>query len=63
MGTTESHGITETKLKRIAWLSGRDEHKHFNSLMHYFNEASLKDCFSPVGWKEGGGNGWCNEFF
>ena len=45
MGATDFLDITETKLKRIAWLSGRDEHKQFNRLMHYFNEASLRACF------------------
>ena len=52
MGTTDSYGITETKLKRIAWLSGRDEHKQFTSLMHHFNEASLKDCFHRLDGKK-----------
>jgi len=52
MGSTESHGITETKLKRIAWLSGGDTHTQFNSLMHHFNEDSLKDCFRQLNGKK-----------
>lgn len=45
MRTPESQTTTETKLKRIAWLSGRDKHKQFDCLMHHFNEVSLKECF------------------
>lgn len=45
MGITESYQLTETKLKRITWLSERDPHKEFGSLMHLFNEESLKECF------------------
>jgi len=48
MGTPEPHEITETKLNRIAWLSAKDEHKQFNSLMHHFNELSLKDCYHQL---------------
>lgn len=45
MRTSESQINTATKLKRIAFLSKRDLHKQFTSLMHYFNEKSLKECF------------------
>ncbi len=45
MGTIESQVNTSTKLKRIAFLSERDPHKQFTSLMHHFNEESLKECF------------------
>ena len=48
MRTPESHISTETKLKRIAWLSERDPHKVFNNLMHHFNEESLKVCFNEL---------------
>lgn len=48
MRTTESYNKTETKLKRIAWLSGRDSEKEFSCLMHYFNEESLKECFNQL---------------
>ena len=45
MGTPETQIKTETKLKRITFLSERDKHKQFTSLMHHFNEQSLKECF------------------
>lgn len=45
MNPTEVRVSTETKLKRIAWLSGRDKSKVFNNLMHLFNEESLRHCF------------------
>ena len=48
MRTPESHISTETKLKRIAWLSERDPHKVFNNLMHLLNEESLKACFNEL---------------
>ena len=45
MRTTESQSTTETKLRRIAWLSARDKDKQFDSLLHHINELSLKECF------------------
>ncbi len=45
MRTTESQYTTETKLRRIAWLSARDKGKQFDSLLHHMNESSLKECF------------------
>jgi group II intron reverse transcriptase/maturase len=45
MGTLEPLNLTETKLKRIAWLSSQDHGKEFECLMHLFNYESLKDCF------------------
>lgn len=45
MRTTESQSTTETKLRRIAWLSARDKDKQFHSLLHHINESSLKECF------------------
>lgn len=48
MRATESYNKTETKLKRIAWLSKRDSEKEFLCLMHYFNEESLKECFNQL---------------
>jgi hypothetical protein len=44
MGTTESYLLTETKLKRVAWLSSQDPKKEFGCLMHFFNFESLVDC-------------------
>jgi RNA-directed DNA polymerase len=40
---------TNTKLKRIAWLSKRDFKKEFECLMHLFNQESLTDCFNELG--------------
>ena len=48
MRTPESQTTTKTKLKRIAWLSGRDRLKQFDCLMHHFNESSLKECFHQL---------------
>ena len=45
VGITEPQGTTATKLRRIAWLSGMDEHKEYDSLMHHINKPSLKECF------------------
>ena len=45
LGSTETCLDTDTKLKRIAWLSANEPHKRFDSLMHHFNEASLAACF------------------
>ena len=38
----------ETKLQRVAWLSGKDSKKEFKCLMHYFNEESLGKCFQLI---------------
>jgi RNA-directed DNA polymerase len=46
--TPDSQTTTATKLKRIAWLSGRDKHKQFDCLMHHFNEPSLEECFHQL---------------
>ena len=48
LGSTETCLDTDTKLKRIAWLSANDPHKRFDSLMHHFNEASLAACFHEL---------------
>lgn len=45
MGTPESPRMTETKLKRIAWLSSKDSEKQYQCLMHLFNEESLTECY------------------
>lgn len=52
MSTTETQTVTDTKLARIAWLSQQDSTKEFNSLMHYFNEESLKTCYYQVDGKK-----------
>ncbi len=48
MGPTESQIPTETKLKRIAWLTSRDPQMVFNNLMHLFNIESLSTCFNEL---------------
>lgn len=48
LGSTATCLDTDTKLKRIAWLSANDPHKRFDSLMHHFNEASLAACFHEL---------------
>jgi RNA-directed DNA polymerase len=52
MGAPESLSITKTKLKRIALLSGQDPRRSFESLMHHFNEESLKECFHELDGKK-----------
>jgi RNA-directed DNA polymerase len=51
MGTPEPCTITDTKLKRIAWLSAKDPDKQFDCLMHYFNEESLAGGFHELDGK------------
>jgi RNA-directed DNA polymerase len=48
MGPSETCSITDTKLKKIAWLSARDANKKFDCLMHHFNEESLAGCFHEL---------------
>ena len=45
MEPIEPRYTTETKLKRIGWLSSKDPKKVFHQLMHHFNEESLTTCF------------------
>jgi RNA-directed DNA polymerase len=52
MGATESLSITKTKLNRIALLSRQDPRRSFESLMHHFNEDSLKECFHALDGKK-----------
>lgn len=52
MITTDYQITTETKLKRIAWLSSLDKNKKFNNLMHLFNEETLKDCYHELDAKK-----------
>jgi retron-type reverse transcriptase len=52
MGSSETQELTATKLKRITWLSGKDSAKEFNSLMHYFNIESLKECYHQLNGKK-----------
>ena len=39
---------TNTKLKRIAWLSANEPEKKFAQLMHHFNKESLAICFHEL---------------
>jgi RNA-directed DNA polymerase len=48
MITTENQILTNTKLRRIAWLSSKDKGKRFNNLMHLFNEESLTACYHEL---------------
>lgn len=48
MITTDYQVTTETKLKRIAWLSSQDKSKSFNNLMHLFNECALTVCYHEL---------------
>ena len=52
MGATETQTITKTKLNRIALLSKGDPRRSFESLMHHFNEESLKECFHELDGKK-----------
>ena len=52
MITTENQMSTNTKLRRIAWLSSQDKSKKFNSLMHLFNEESLTVCYHELDEKK-----------
>jgi len=64
MGTTDSRLTTETKLKRIAWLSAKDHQKEFSNLMHLYNLESLADCFNELdGRKTVGADGITKEAY
>ena len=39
---------TNTKLKRIAWLSAHEPEKVFDQLIHLVNEGSLAACFHQL---------------
>jgi len=55
MVTTENPFDTETKLRRIAMLSGEDSEKEFTCLMHHFNFESLLGCFHLLDEKKAAG--------
>ncbi len=52
MITIENQILTETKLRRIAWLSSKDKDKEFRNLMHLFNEESLTSCYYELDAKK-----------
>ncbi len=64
METTDLPLMTETKLKRIAWLSASDHQKKFDNLMHLFNLESLVCCFNELdGEKAVGVDGITKEMY
>ena len=56
MISTEDQLLTETKLKRITWLSSEDVHREFNQLMHHFNEEALLVCYQELDKNKAIGN-------
>jgi len=48
MNPTEGKYDTNTKLKRIAWLSEQDSTKEFACLMHLYNDESLTSCYQEL---------------
>ena len=56
MVPTETRHSTETKLERIAWLSGKDSQKEFACLMHHYNEESLTECYHGLDGRKALGN-------
>lgn len=52
MITSDNQMSTNTKLKRIAWLSSSDKGKKFNNLMHLFNEESLTAYYHELDGKK-----------
>ena len=55
MRASDSHITTDTKLKRIAWLSSKDTCKVFNNVMHLVNKESLEICFHELDGKKATG--------
>lgn len=56
MGPPETGAMTDTKLKRIAWLSASDPHRRFDRLMHHFKVESLAAVLLRAGGDEGRGH-------
>jgi len=52
---------TDTKLKRIAWLSAREPQMQFSQLMHHFNLYSLAECFHMLDGKKAVGIDGVNQ--
>ncbi len=48
MGETKSNNITETKLKKVAQLSGKNPEMVFMGLMPHVNRESLTRCFHEL---------------
>lgn len=56
MTPTEGKHDTNTKLERIAWLSGQDSRKEFACIMHLFNQESLMRCYQELDGKKAVGS-------
>ncbi len=64
MRSIESESKTETKLKRIRWLSEQDTGKVFHHLMHLFSVDALSECFDELdGKKAVGADGIDKEMY
>ena len=48
MGSNRDSQNTDTKLKRIAWLSAKDSEKRYAQLMHHFHKESFAICFHKL---------------
>jgi RNA-directed DNA polymerase len=55
MRASDSHITTDTKLKRIAWLSSKDTCKVFTNVMHLVSKESLEICFHELDGKKATG--------
>jgi len=64
MRSLESESKTETKLKRIRWLSEQNTGKVFHHLIHLFSEDALRECFGELdGKKAVGADGIDKEMY
>jgi hypothetical protein len=54
---------TNTKLKRIAWLSAQAPEMVFDQLMHLVNEGSLAACFHELDGRKAVGIDGIDTFF
>ena len=61
MRPTESPTKTDTKLKRIRWLSEVKPKGEYQNLMHLFNEDSLRECYNELDGKKAVGTDGINK--
>ena len=52
MRSSESQEYTDTALAEIAWLSAHNPNQIYHSLIHHFNEDSLRHCFDRLDGKK-----------
>ena len=52
MRASESQENADTVLSEIAYLSAQNPTQVFHSLMHHFNEGSLRRCFDKLDGKK-----------